>query len=105
MIKEKLRKDFKVVTDSFFKNYMSLNPTKCPYMCLGKNKENDTFNFEISIKNISIKNSKVEAILGLAIDNKLSFNNHGRKICRKASQNLCTFKNIKFRLETRKKFF
>ena len=60
---------------------------------------------KISIKNISIKNSKVEAILGLAIDNKLSFNNHGRKICRKASQNLCTFKNIKFRLETRKKFF
>ena len=54
---------------------------------------------------ISIKNSKEEAILGLAIDNKLSFNNHGRKICRKASQNLCTFKNIKFRLETRKKFF
>ena len=26
---EKLRKDFKVVTDWFFENYMSLNPTKC----------------------------------------------------------------------------
>ena len=43
IIKEKLRKDFNVVTDWFFENYMSLNPTKCHSMCVGKNKENDTF--------------------------------------------------------------
>ena len=43
MIKEKLRKDFKVVTDWFFGDYKSLNPTKCHYMRLGKNKKNDTF--------------------------------------------------------------
>ena len=41
-------------------------------MCLGKNKENDTFNFG----NISLKNSKEVAILGLNIDKKLSFDNH-----------------------------
>ena len=40
------RKDLKVVTDWSLKNYMSLNPTKCHYICLGKNKEKDTFNFE-----------------------------------------------------------
>ena len=51
-------------------------------MCLGKNKENDTFNFG----NISLNNSKEEMILGLTIDNKLSFDNHVKKICRKASQ-------------------
>ena len=45
IIKEKLQKDFKVVTGWLYENYMSLNPTKCHYMCLGKNKENDTFNF------------------------------------------------------------
>ena len=39
IIKEKLRKDFKVVTDCFLKNYMSLNPAKYHYMCLGRNKE------------------------------------------------------------------
>ena len=72
IIKEKLRKVFKVVTDWFFENYMSLNPTKCHYMCLGKNKENDTFNFG----NISLKKSKEVAILGLTIDKKLSFDNH-----------------------------
>ena len=29
IIKEKLQKDFKLVIDWFFENYMSLNPTKC----------------------------------------------------------------------------
>ena len=51
---------------------MSLNPTKCHYISLGKNKEKDTFNFE----NISFKNNKEEVILGLTIDSKLSFHNH-----------------------------
>ena len=64
---------------------MSLNPTKCHYIGLGKNKEKDTFNFE----NISFKNSKEEVILGLTIDSKLSFDNHVKKICRKASQKAC----------------
>ena len=47
---------------------MSLSPTKSHYMYLGKNKGNYTFNF----KNMSLKNSKKEVLLGLAIDNKLS---------------------------------
>ena len=45
IIKEKLQKDFKVVTGWLYENYMSLNPTKCHYMCLGKNKENLTLEF------------------------------------------------------------
>ena len=68
IIKERLRKDFKVVND-FFGNYMNLSPTKCHYMCLGRNKENDTFYF----LNISLKNSK--------FDNKLIV----KRICRKAN--------------------
>ena len=51
-------------------------------MFLGKNKENDTFNFG----NISFNNSKEEVILSLTIDSKLSFDNHVKKICKKASQ-------------------
>ena len=75
----------KVVTDWFFENYMSLNPSKYHYMCLGKNEENDRFNFG----NISLENSKEELILGLTIGNKHFFNNHVKKICRKASQKTC----------------
>ena len=97
IIKEKLRKDFKVVIDWLFEIYMSLNPTKYHYVYLGKSKENDTFNFG----NISLKISK-EVILGLTIDNKLSFDNRVKEICRKASQGLCIIKNIKlFRLKTK----
>ena len=59
IIKEKLWTNFKVVTDCFFENYMSLNPTKFHYMCLVRNKENDIFNFD----NVSLKNSKEEVIL------------------------------------------
>ena len=81
-IKEKLRNDFKVVTDWFFENYVSFHPTKCHYMYLDENKKNNAFNF----KNISLKNSKEEVVLGLTIDNKLLFDNHVKKICRKASQ-------------------
>ena len=94
IIKEKLRKDFKEVTDWFFENYMSLNPTKCR-----KNKENDTLNFG----NISYKNSKEEVILGLAIDNKLSFDNHVKKNCGKASQKTCTLSRISNYLDSKPK--
>ena len=43
IFKEKLQKDFEVVTDWFFENYMSLYSTKYHYMCLGKNKENGIY--------------------------------------------------------------
>ena len=76
IIKEKLWKDFKVVTDWLFENYMSLNPTKCYYICFDKSKKNDTFNFG----NISLKNSKEEVTSGLTIDNELSFDNYVKKI-------------------------
>ena len=99
MIKEKLRKDFKVVTDWFIEDYTSLNPTKCHYICLGKNKENDTFNFG----NISLKNSKEGVILGLTVDNKLPFDNHVKKICRKASQKTCALSRISDYLDSKQK--
>ena len=68
-------------------------------MCLGKNKENDAFNFG----NISLNNSKEEVILGLAIDNKLSFDNHIKKICRKASQKSCALSRISNYLDSKQK--
>ena len=67
IFKEKLLKDFRVVTDLFFENYINLNSAKYRYMCLGSSKQKDTFNFE----NISLRNSKEDAILGLTIDNSL----------------------------------
>ena len=68
-------------------------------MCLGKNKESDTFNFG----NISLNNSKEETILGLAIENKLSFDNHVKKICRKVSQKTCALSKISNYLDSKQK--
>ena len=45
-------------------------------MYLEKNKGNYTFNF----KNMSLKNSKKEVLLGLAIDNKICLDNHVKNI-------------------------
>ena len=67
--KEMLWKDFRVVTDWFFGSYVSFNPAKCYYICLGKNKEIDISN----LGNISLKNSKGEMILVLTIHNRLLF--------------------------------
>ena len=78
------RKNFELVTGWSSEKYMSLSLTTCHYMCLGKNKENGTFNFE----NISLK---IVVILGLTIDNKLSFDNKAKKIRRKAIQKTCAF--------------
>ena len=68
-------------------------------MCLGKSKENNTFQFE----NVSLKNSKEEMILGLTIDNKRSSDNHVKKICRKAIQNICALSRISNYLDSKQK--
>ena len=49
--------------------------------------------------------SKIEVILCLTIDNKFSFDNHAKKISRKATD-LCIIKNIKLsRLKTKRNSF
>ena len=50
-----------------------------------------------------LKNSKEEAILGLTIDNKRSFDNHVKKICRKASQKTCALSRISNYLNSKQK--
>ena len=46
---------------------MVLNSGKCHFMCLGQNTVNEIFVYD----NTEMKNSKVEKILGVTIDNKL----------------------------------
>ena len=42
-------------------------------------------------------------ILGLTIDNKLSFDNHVKKICRQASQKTCALSRISNYLDSKQK--
>ena len=53
-------------------------------MCLGKDTENETFIFNIFIFN----NSNEEKILGITIDNKLTFKGHIKILRRKAAQKM-----------------
>ena len=83
-IKNLLRKDFRALTEWFIDNCMVLNQKKCHYMCIGRNTENDKFEFD----NLLLENSKEEVVLGVTIDNKLTFDSHIKSICRKAGQKL-----------------
>ena len=83
-IKNTLRFDFDLVSKWFEENYMVLNADKCHFMCLGKDTENETFIFN----NFIFNNSNEEKILGITIDNKLTFKGHIKILCRKAAQKM-----------------
>ena len=73
---------FDAVTKWFYENHMALNAGKCHFMCHRKDTGNETFNF----KGLVMKNSKEQTILGVTIDNKLTFKSHTKNLCKKASQ-------------------
>ena len=61
-------------------------------MCLVKNTENETF----TLKDIIINSSKEEKILGVIIENRLTFNSHIGELCKKTFQKISRLvKNIK----------
>ena len=78
-----LRRDFSKLSEWFHKNSMVLNPEKCHFMVLGT-KDNIDFTHD----GVVIKNSSQVKILGILIDNKLSFKNHIDQICKVANQKL-----------------
>ena len=69
---------------------MVLNSKKCHFMCIGKDGENETF----TLKDVCYKNSKEEVILRITIDNKLNFESHIRKMCKKSCQKLNALSRI-----------
>ena len=83
-VKKCLSTDFDAVTKWFCENHMALNAGKCHFMCLGKDTRNETFIF----KGLVMKNSKEQKILGVTIDNKLTFKSHIKNLCKKASQKI-----------------
>ena len=74
LVKSVLVKDFRAVKEWFYENFMILNPNKI-------------FKFE----NVCLENSKEEAILGITIDNKLTFDSHKKHLPKSWSKAECTF--------------
>ena len=70
---------------------MVLNPGKCHFMLLSI-KENEQF--DPICNDITLKHSSHENILGVTIDNKLSFDEHIINICKTANKKLNALSRI-----------
>ena len=79
-----LRKDFRALTELFFENCMVLNQKEYHYMCVGRNTENDKFEFD----NLLLGNSKEKVVLGVTTDNKFIFDIHIKTFVEKLTKNL-----------------
>ena len=64
---------------------MVLNPGKCCYMSFGSNPDKSDLILEDSTK---IPSAEEYAILGVTIDNRLTFNNHLKNLCKKIANKL-----------------
>ena len=64
--------NFDLVLKWLEKNYIVLNADKSHFMCLGKGTKNENFIFN----SFTINKSNEEKILGITIDNKLTFKSH-----------------------------
>ena len=80
---QKLEDDCSHLINWYHNNYLKPNPDKW-HLLLSK-VGNEQF---IIIENKKIMNSSEENILGVYFDNKLNFNHHLRKLCKKASLKL-----------------
>ena len=75
-----LKQDFLKIFKWFCENLMILNPDKCYILTLGfQDAQSNFFNDNITIKNVS-----EEKIVGITIDNKLTFKNHLKKYLQKS---------------------
>ena len=70
---------------------MVLNPGKCYFILFGI-KENEQF--DLMCNGIKLKHRSQEKILGVTIDNKLSFNEHIINICITANKKLISLSII-----------
>ena len=69
---------------------MILHSDKCYFLNLGFQHAQPNFSYD----NITVKNVPEEKILGITIDNKLTFKRHLKNICKKANQKLNTLTRI-----------
>ena len=81
-----LSNDFETLRKCIYDNYMVLNPDKCHFTILDFQDQN----FDFHYKNVVIRISTDEKILGITIDNKLNFKSHVINICTVA---LCRISN------------
>ena len=80
----------------FPNNYMKLNEEKCHVMIFGGIHDD----IRVKIGTSVIKETKEQMLLGINIDNKLTFKSHVETLCKKAAQKLHALARIANYMET-----
>ena len=83
-VQEYLKKDFGILENWFYDNYMVLNPRKCEFMGFGKTNENEVFTHH----GIQLKKTTTKKLVGITIDEHPNFNEHLTNICKSARRKL-----------------
>lgn len=91
---ECLENESDIAIDWFTANHMIANPGKFKAILVKKNGI-DTTGTTLHINNKSVDSSREVLLLGVTIDNKLSFSLHISGLCRKAASNLNALKRFK----------
>ena len=92
-LKIKLERLSNTAIDWMDNNYMIANPSKFHAILFKKNRT-DTAGEVLKIKNNHIQSESEVDLLGLTIDNRLSFNSHISSLCKKASNQLNALKRL-----------
>ena len=91
-ILENLKHDTKTILKWFRINSLKANPGKFQFMILGKKQCNKV---KLIINSIVINESNAVELLGITIDNILTFNEHINNLCRNASYKLYALRRIR----------
>ena len=100
---DSLEKDSQKAIDWFKNNHMIANPDKFKAIMITK-RGSDTSGIELKINNEVILTQKEVTLVGVTVDNKLSFSPHISKISKTAASQLNSIKRLKrhFDIDTKK---
>ena len=95
---EKLEHDTKALLEWFKNNGLKANPDKFHLILSDSDNKHS-----IEIDDVTIFNRNDEKLLGINIDNKLSFDHHVAELCRKASQKLHALARMSHFMDTKQR--
>ena len=87
-LQRKVESESLILFEWFHDIYLKANSGKSYAMLTTDNK------LKINVKGIPISNEKIVKLLGVTVDNKLSFESHLNLVCKKVSQKLHAFARV-----------
>ena len=98
IITDTLHKESVFLMEWFLKNSLAANPAKLQTMFLKSNSIKD-IQLNVTVENISLPSSDTMKILGIDIDDRLTFDGHISNMCIKTGRELNTLQRLKSSLD------